>query len=122
MTNHLQSGGIFGVLAILTGLAVAIAGILILFLARSRRAHVFSVISAGLPILVGATGTLIAYVGTRDFMLSSSNASNVDRVHQWYSELASPTIVGAATALALFILLGVLFAFRSRQRREKRQA
>jgi hypothetical protein len=105
MTHYLQSSGIFGLLAILTGFIVAIAGILVLLFARSRRAHMIAVISAGLPILVGAAGTLIGYFMTRDLVLNSPHAQDATRIHAWHSELASPAIVGAATALPLFVLL-----------------
>lgn len=118
-TNYLQSSGIFGVLAILTGTVVAIIGILILLLTKSRRAHILSVISAGLPILVGAAGSLVGYLTTRNVM-HDKFASDPSVMHQWHSELASPTIVGATIALPLFVLLGFLFAFRTKHLDGKR--
>ena len=120
MINYLQSSGIFGILAILTGFVVAITGILVLLLASSRRAHLVSVIAAGLPILIGATGTLMGYFMTRDFILNSPHAQDANRIHAWYSELASPAIIGVATGLPLFVLLGALFVFRSKHLQERR--
>lgn len=120
MTHYLQSSGLFGVLAILAAFFVAIAGILVLLLTRSRRIHILSVISAGLPILVGATGTLIGYSTTHDGIYGGSIAPSASMIDAWHSELASPTIIGAATAFPLFVLLGVLFAFRTKYLQEKR--
>jgi hypothetical protein len=114
MTNYLQSSGIFGVLAILTGFIITVAGVLVLLLTKSRRAHIFSVISAGLPILVGVAGSLIGYSTTHERMYSGSVAPSASMIQAWHSELASPTFVGATVALPLFVLLGVLFSFRTK--------
>jgi hypothetical protein len=98
---------------------VAIIGVLILLHTKSRRAHMLSVISAGLPILVGASGFLVGYLTTRN-MMHDKFASDPSAMRQWRFELASPTFVGATIALPLLVLLGILFAFRTRHLDGKR--
>lgn len=79
-----------------------------------------SVISAGLPILIGVAGTLIGYSTTNKGMHGGSVAPRATMIQAWHSELASPTFVGAAVALPLFVLLGVLFTYRTKHLQGKR--
>ena len=119
MIHYLQSSGIFGSLAILTGVFVAIASTLVLLIGRSRRAHKISVIAAGIPMIIGATGTVIGYLTTRDQMLDNSAMQDASVINTWHSELASCAIIGVAIALPLFIVLGVLFVYRSKHLQER---
>jgi hypothetical protein len=114
MMHYLQSSGIFGSLAILVGFFSAIAGILILFLSRSRRLHFLSVVAGGLPIVVGAAGSLVGYLRTRESTLRMY-ASDPTVIREWHLELISPMIVGAMIAIPLLIFLGVIFVIRSKQ-------
>ena len=116
--NHLQSSGISGLLAILAGLFVAIAGILIILLSKSRKARFLSLLASGIPVLIGAAGTLVGYWRTHESILGMDGV-DPNIIHDWQIELASSAIVGAATAVPLIIVLGILFAIRAKQIRDQ---
>jgi hypothetical protein len=117
MIHYIQSSGIFGALAILTGFFVAITGILIILIARSRRARFLSLLASGIPVLVGATGTLVGYFVTRESTLSNFG-SDPTIIQAWHNELLSSTIIGIITAIPLLIVLGILLAIKSKQVKE----
>lgn len=122
MYHIILNSGIFGSLALLSGMLGVIVGTLILILSVSRGIRVLAYSLSIIPLGLGILGTVVAYILHRDSFAATGLSNKV-----FWQEVLCPTLFGGFVSILVLIvivvvaLLGKLF-HRSRAGRHREQA